>query len=145
MRTKTLSLILIAGAYAILVGTIIGILFAHPEISRSKSTPAPGPSSQVTSSQHSTSEEPSSASHPPSSAQIPTAPDPTATAPISVTTGATASKTVTYIVQPGDNLTVIANKFMLAGYQPLYGWNAQTIGTDPNLIYPGQVLVVAVK
>jgi hypothetical protein len=52
---------------------------------------------------------------------------------------------VTYTVKPGDNLTVIAAWFNQHGYQPVYDWNKTTIGADPNLIGPGQVLIVAVQ
>jgi nucleoid-associated protein YgaU len=64
----------------------------------------------------------------------------------SPSTTATAAPTeVTYIVKPGDNLTVIAAWFHQHGYLPLYDWNKTAIGQNPNLIRPGQVLVVAVQ
>ncbi|MDO8617192.1 MAG: LysM domain-containing protein [Dehalococcoidia bacterium] len=48
----------------------------------------------------------------------------------------------TYTVQPGDTLSGIAAQLGLPGWQRLYEANAATIGPDPNLIHPGQVLVV---
>ncbi len=47
-----------------------------------------------------------------------------------------------YTVQPGDTLSGIAQKLGLATWQRLYEANAATIGGNPNLIRPGQVLVV---
>jgi LysM repeat protein len=49
----------------------------------------------------------------------------------------------TYTVQPGDTLSGIAATLGLDGWQRLYEVNAGVIGGDPNLIYPGQVLVVS--
>lgn len=54
-------------------------------------------------------------------------------------------KEVSYTVKAGDNLTVIAAWFNQHGYQPVYAWNRTVIGADPNLIFPGQVIVVAVE
>jgi hypothetical protein len=45
-------------------------------------------------------------------------------------------------VQPGDNLTVIAAWFHVRGFQPLYSWNQSVIGRNPNLIFPGQKIIV---
>ena len=48
----------------------------------------------------------------------------------------------TYTVQRGDNLWDIAQWFDLQGYRPLYAWNETVIGQNPNLIFPGQKIVV---
>lgn len=48
----------------------------------------------------------------------------------------------TYTVQPGDTLSGIARKLGLGGWRSLYDANAAVIGPDPNLIRPGQVLVI---
>lgn len=53
--------------------------------------------------------------------------------------------TVVYTVLPGDNLTKIAAEFHLNGYQPLYAANRELIGADPDLIRPGQVLLVSFR
>ena len=66
-------------------------------------------------------------------------------APASTALSAAQPSNVTYTVKRGDNLTVIAAWFNAHGYQPVYAWNRTVIGQDPNLIKPGQVLVVAVK
>jgi len=46
----------------------------------------------------------------------------------------------TYTVQPGDNLSQIAQTEQLESWHPL--WNANPGLSDPNLIYAGQNLVV---
>ncbi|MFF5428242.1 MULTISPECIES: transglycosylase family protein [unclassified Streptomyces] len=46
-----------------------------------------------------------------------------------------------YTVRPGDNLTVIAQERQLpGGWTALYDANRRTVGTDPDLILPGQSL-----
>jgi len=48
----------------------------------------------------------------------------------------------TYTVVPGDTLSGIAAAFGLPDWQRLYETNRDVIGGDPNLIRPGQVLVI---
>lgn len=48
----------------------------------------------------------------------------------------------TYDVAPGDSLSSIAAALGLPDWRALYEANRQTIGPDPNLIYPGQTLVI---
>jgi len=51
----------------------------------------------------------------------------------------------TYTVKPGDSLWAIAQRFSPrggAGWTELYELNKTTIGSDPNLIHPGQLLVI---
>lgn len=49
-----------------------------------------------------------------------------------------------YTVQKGDNLWNIAKKFYGSGalYTKIYEANRGVIGSNPNLIYPGQVLTI---
>lgn len=48
----------------------------------------------------------------------------------------------TCVVLPGDNLTVIAHRYLVAGGWPeIYHRNAEMI-SDPDLIYPGQRLTL---
>ena len=51
-----------------------------------------------------------------------------------------------YTVQSGDNLSKIANLFYgnmsASNVNRIYYSNIQTIGSNPNLIYPGQKLYI---
>lgn len=47
----------------------------------------------------------------------------------------------TYTVRPGDNLSKIAQKYGTT-WQKIYNDNKSVIGSNPNLIRPGQVLVI---
>lgn len=47
-----------------------------------------------------------------------------------------------YTVQDGDTLSHIAKKLGIADWRALYDANKDVIGSDPNLIYPGQVYKV---
>jgi len=46
-------------------------------------------------------------------------------------------------VQPGDNLSSIAAWFRLQGYGALYDANKAVVGSNPNLIHPGQHITIA--
>ena len=50
----------------------------------------------------------------------------------------------TYTVKPGDCLWNIAKKFYGKGsdYTKIYNANKGKIGSNPNLIYPGQVFTI---
>lgn len=49
-----------------------------------------------------------------------------------------------YTVRSGDTLWGIASRFLGNGadWQELYNWNRSTVGGNPNLIYPGEVLTI---
>lgn len=51
------------------------------------------------------------------------------------------NKNTIYIVKSGDNLTKIANKFNTT-WQKIYEQNIKVIGSHPNLISPGQELII---
>ena len=55
--------------------------------------------------------------------------------------GYNCSSKTTYTVQSGDNLTKIAKKYNTT-WQKIYEDNKDIIGSDPNLIKPGQVLTI---
>lgn len=57
---------------------------------------------------------------------------------------AAPSRTVKYVVQPGDNLWSIAQQHYGTGFKwdALYQANSETIGSNPNQILAGQVLTV---
>ncbi len=48
----------------------------------------------------------------------------------------------TYTVQPGDTLSAIAERLGV-DWRAIYEANRETIGPDPNLIRPGQVLLIS--
>ncbi|MDX2933125.1 transglycosylase family protein [Streptomyces ipomoeae] len=51
-----------------------------------------------------------------------------------------------YTVRVGDNLTSIANSLgVQGGWRELYAENERTVGTDPDLILPGQTLEVGAE
>lgn len=128
----------LVGSLVMLAGVVIGIVIATHSGGREG---VPRASSMPWVSSPSPTSPPPSVTSRPDSASGPTSPS----GPAPTTTEAVAPKTVNYIVKPGDNLTIIAAWFKINGYAPLYGWNAKAIGADPNLIKPGQILIVAVQ
>lgn len=68
------------------------------------------------------------------------------TRPASKTTNTStkSEQTKTYTVKKGDCLWNIAKKYLGSGskYTVIYEMNKKTIGSNPNLIYAGQVLVI---
>ena len=85
---------------------------------------------------------------PPAQANIRTASSTTQVTLASTLSVAAAPKTVArpaarYVVQPGDTLSGIAARFAVRGGWPaLYAANRPLIGSDPNTIRPGTVLVL---
>jgi LysM repeat protein len=54
-----------------------------------------------------------------------------------------AAATARYVVQPGDTLSSIATAHTVrGGWQAIYAANRPRIGTNPNVIHPGTVLVL---
>lgn len=53
-----------------------------------------------------------------------------------------AAPDVVYTVKKGDTLSGIAAWFWLHGYGGLYEANKAVIGSDPNLIFPGQQFTI---
>lgn len=51
------------------------------------------------------------------------------------------TKNITYIVKPGDSLSSIADKYNTT-WQKIYSDNKKVIGSNPNLIYSGQKLII---
>jgi nucleoid-associated protein YgaU len=84
------------------------------------------------------------------SASVPVAPTSPPTTPPAPAGPATAPDSPPrYVVQPGDCLWEIARRHLVtsatdleidAGWRLLYAANVATIGSDPNLIFPGAVL-----
>ena len=85
---------------------------------------------------------------PPAQANIRTASSTTQVTLASTLSVAAAPKTVArpvsrYAVRPGDTLSGIAARFAVRGGWPaLYAANRPLIGSDPNVIRPGTVLVL---
>lgn len=63
---------------------------------------------------------------------------------VSSNTRPAAIQPTTYTVKPGDCLWAIAKKYLGKGsrYMEIYNANKATIGSNPSLIYPGQVLSI---
>lgn len=55
-----------------------------------------------------------------------------------------AASAKTYTVKSGDSLWAIAKRYLGSGsrYNEIYELNKSTIGSNPNLIYPGQVFTL---
>lgn len=60
---------------------------------------------------------------------------------IKIPSGSTKNEIITYIVKPGDTLSKIAKAYNTS-WQEIYQDNKNTIGKNPNLIYPGQKLII---
>jgi resuscitation-promoting factor RpfA len=98
-------------------------------------------SSTTTKSSTSSSSSSSSGSHSsstPSHASTYSAPKSTPTS-TSTSTGSTA-KGKSYTVVSGDTLSGVAAKEGVSSWQTLYNENKSVVGSNPNLIYPGQTL-----
>ncbi|MGI8679048.1 MAG: LysM peptidoglycan-binding domain-containing protein [Jatrophihabitans sp.] len=145
---------------AIMASTIVSLVLIHhgpkaADTNRMVSDRSLAQSSAPARTAASTSATPTSSATPaPATTPVPTTTVRTTTAPVATpspraTTGApttggpSAAQSVTYVVKPGDNLTVIAQWFKLHGYGNLYEQNKAVIGDNPNLIFPGQKITIA--
>lgn len=54
-----------------------------------------------------------------------------------------AKPSITYTVKAGDTLSGIAHWFKLHGYGALYAANEAIIGSNPNLIFPGERITIS--
>lgn len=64
------------------------------------------------------------------------------TTPATTNSAPVSAQRINYIVVPGDNLWDLSIKFRLVPYQTLYNANLNVVGSNPNLIYPHQVLSI---
>jgi LysM repeat protein len=64
-----------------------------------------------------------------------------ASSPADAVKAPAASTNIQYTVQSGDTLNTIATYYCTT-WQEIYNLNYQTIGSNPNVIYPGMVLTV---
>lgn len=92
-----------------------------------------GSSSSSGSSHQSTYSAPSHSTSTPSTGS-------TYSAPVTSAPSTTATGGRSYTVVPGDTLSGIAQSKGLSGWQNLYQENESVVGSNPNLIFPGQVL-----
>ena len=53
------------------------------------------------------------------------------------------ARSITYTVKRGDTLSGIAEWFRLHGYGALYAANESVIGSNPNLIFPGERITIS--
>jgi nucleoid-associated protein YgaU len=142
MRRPT-SVLLISGALsALLAGGIVAALVVDPSSEDASASPvatepAVPPPGELPFAEASSSGPP--ASVPPSTGAPAGVPAPVAASTPVPPTAAPTPEVLTYVVKPGDNLTVIAAWFKLNGYEGLYLANKDVIGANPNLIRPGQV------
>lgn len=156
-RTRTLG-ILVAVMVAIGVVALVLTLVGHGgSTGQAASQPSGSQVGHQTSAAPASSTAPSSATSATSStAAVPTTARPSSRAPSSATsaapatptrtsTAAAATKVVRYTVRRGDNLTLIAGWFHQRGYGLVYDWNRSVIGRDPDLIFPGQTIIVSLK
>jgi nucleoid-associated protein YgaU len=93
-------------------------------------------SSNSSSSDSSNSSSDSSSNSDNSSTQAPSS----SSSSSSNSSSSSSSASGSYTVQSGDTLSAIAAKEGVSDWHSLYTNNESTIGSNPNLIYPGQVL-----
>jgi LysM repeat protein len=122
----------VCGAYA---GS--GTTYTGTNTSGSSSTDTSSSSSSSSSSSNTSSS--SSADNSTSSSSSNTSSSDTSSSTPS-TSSSTGSKSGSYTVQSGDTLSGIAAKEGISDWHTLYNNNESTIGSNANLIYPGQVL-----
>jgi LysM repeat protein len=122
----------VCGAYAGSGTTYTGTNTSGSSSSDTSSSSSSSSSSSDTSSSSSSDNSTSSSSSNTSSS------DTSSSTPSS--SPSTSSKSGTYTVQSGDTLSGIAAKEGISDWHTLYNNNESTIGSNANLIYPGQVL-----
>ena len=109
----------------------------------SSDTSSTSSSSSDTSSSSSSDTSSSSSSDTSSASSSDTSSTPAATSSDTSSSSSSASSTGnTYTVVSGDTLSEIAAKAGISNWQTLYSENESVIGSNPNLILPGQVLNV---
>jgi cell division septation protein DedD len=110
--------------------------------STSTSKPTTKPTTQPAAPKSTTTTKPST-SKPSTTTQPSTAKPQSAPAPSTVQAAPVDPSSGAYVVQPGDTLSRIAQaKDVPGGWQALYAKNQGVVGADPDLIFPGQKLVL---
>jgi LysM repeat protein len=97
-------------------------------------------SSSNSSSSNSNSSNSSSSDNSSSSNSAPVSSTPAPSTPSTPTTGTSTGGT--YTVVSGDTLSGIAQREGISNWHTLYNENTATVGQNPNLIFPGEVLTL---
>jgi hypothetical protein len=155
---KIVAAVLVTATIALIVGGALTASWPASHGSKnaavgSTTTPSGASPAAVSRSQSSSALPPSSAAAPSVSALPPTVSASSGIDAESTTQSSPAPPTVTptppatpesftYTVKPGDTLSGIAQWFKLHGYGNLYASNLGVIGSDPNLIRPGERITV---
>jgi resuscitation-promoting factor RpfA len=121
----------VCGAYA-----DSGTSYSGTNTSGSSSSSSSSSDDSSSSSSSSSSDNSSSSSNSSDNSSTPSTSSDTSGSSSSSSSSASGS----YTVQSGDTLSTIAAKEGVSDWQTLYTDNEGTIGSNPNLIYPGQVL-----
>jgi nucleoid-associated protein YgaU len=109
--------------------------------SSSSSSSSDASTTSSTSSDDSSSSNSGSSDYSSSSSDTSSTPAPSTSSDDSSSTSS-SSASGSYTVQAGDTLSTIAAQEGISNWQTLYTDNESTIGSNPNLIYPGQVLTL---
>ncbi len=144
-RTRTLGVLVAVLVVAGVVALVMTVFGDNSNTSRAANQPSGSEVGQTGSVEPGTSSAPSTSTVPTTTAPATAATS--SSAPTTATKAKTKTRTkiVKYTVKPGDNLTLIASWFNQRGYGLVYDWNKSVIGKNPNLIHPGQTIIVSLK
>jgi resuscitation-promoting factor RpfA len=140
MRPKLVAVALTGGILVLGTGSVVAATLPSWTTTHTAGTMAAASSQRASAAPATSSPPPALASAAPSPAQTPmTKPDSSsARAAMPHATGI-----ITYTVKRGDTLSGIAEWFSLHGYGALYAANESVIGSNPNLIYPGERITIS--
>jgi LysM repeat protein len=131
----------VCGAYAGSGTTYTGTNTSGSSSTDTSSSSTPSSSSSSSSSSDNSSSSSSSDNSSSSSSNTSSSDTSSTSTPSTTTTSSSSSSASgTYTVQSGDTLSGIAAKEGISDWHTLYNNNESTIGSNANLIYPGQVL-----
>ena len=139
MKPKLVAVALVGGIVVLGTGSVVAASLPSWTTHTATITSATG-SPRVSGTAVTPSPPPAPASAPPSPAQAPSA---VAGSPSMRAKMPHATGSITYTVKPGDTLSGIAEWFSLHGYGALYAANMSVIGSNPNLIIPGEHITIS--
>jgi nucleoid-associated protein YgaU len=141
MRPKLVAVALTGGILVLGTGSVVAATLPSWTTTHTAGTMAAASSQQASAAPASPSSTPSAlVSAAPSPAQTPAAKPDSSSARAAMPH---ATGTITYTVKRGDTLSGIAEWFSLHGYGALYAANMSVIGSNPNLIYPGERITIS--